>query len=171
MNTRSAGNLAFRILALVAVLTAIGPGARVLPTLLVNWPYDSDGGSPSLMLASILAPIILPLVLSAVLWFGADRLSGNADVDADVGASPSVEALQELAFTCIGVYILALAIPDAAKLIYYYWQLSVPGGGQIGTGVERRAAIVGTNAEIAIGLWLVVAAGGLVNLIHRLRGR
>ena len=171
MNTRSVGNLAFRILALVAVLMAIGPGARALPTLVVKWPYDSYGGSPSLMLASILAPIILPLVFGAVLWFEAERLSGNADVDADAGTSPSIETLQKLAFTCIGVYILALAIPDVAKVIYYYWQLSVPGGSQIGTGAERGAAIVGTAVEIAIGLWLVLGAGGLANLIHRLRDR
>jgi hypothetical protein len=171
MNTRSAGILAFRVLALVAVLTAIGPGARVLPAMLLEWPYDSYGRSPSLMVASVLAPIILPLVFGAVLWFVADRLAGKPDVDVSAGTSPWLEALQELAFTCIGVYILALAIPSVTKLIYYYWQLSIPGGIQIITDVERRAATIGTLVEIAIGLWLVLGARGLGNLIRRLRGR
>jgi hypothetical protein len=171
MNTRSAGILAFRILALVAVLTAIGPGARVLPAMLIEWPYDSYGRSPSLMVASVLAPIILPLVFGAVLWFVASRLAGKPDVDASAGTSPWLDALQALAFTCIGVYILALAIPNVTKLIYYYWQLSIPGSVEIITSVERRAALIGTLVEIAIGLWLVLGARRLGNLIRRLQGR
>jgi hypothetical protein len=163
--------LAFRVLALVAVLTAIGPGARVLPTMLIEWPYDSYGRSPSLMVASVLAPIILPLVFGAVLWFVAGWLAGRPDVNASAGTPPSLEALQELAFTCIGVYLLALAIPGVIKLIYYYWQQSIPGGVQLITSVERRAAIIGTLAEVAIGLWLVLGARRLGTLIRRLRGR
>jgi hypothetical protein len=139
--------------------------------MLIEWPYDAYGRSPSLMVASVLAPIILPLVFAAVLWFVADRLAGKPDVDASAGTAPWLEALQELAFTCVGVHILALAIPGVTRLIYYYWQLSIPGGVQIITAVERRAALIGTLAEIAIGLGLVLGARGLGNLIRRLRSR
>ena len=75
MTSRAIALLAFKVLALLAVLVAVGPGAKVLPTMVVNWPYDSEGGSLLLLVTSLLAPIVLPLVLGGALWFGADALT------------------------------------------------------------------------------------------------
>jgi hypothetical protein len=171
MTSRGIAVLAFRVLALLAVLAAIGPGARILPTMVLTWPYDSERGSPLLMAASLVAPIVLPLVFAGVLWLGADRLAQKVIHDAGAATSLSYEALQGLAFSVIGVFILALAIPDLAKLVYYYWQLTVPGGVQVGTDVDRKAAVIGTTVHLAVGLWLLFGTAGLANLLRRMRGR
>jgi hypothetical protein len=164
--------IALRVLALLGVLTAIGPGATVLPTLVRGWPYDAEGGSSSLMLASIVAPIILPLVFAGLLWFGAGTLAKRVHA----GTTPSdgvfpIEALQAFSFSAIGVFVLALAIPRITTLIYYYWQLSTPGGVQLGSEVERRAAIIETATRLAIGVWLVFGSTGIAAFIRRIRGR
>lgn len=168
---RAVAILAFKVLALLAVLLAVGSGARVLPAMVARFPYDAENGSSILMLMGLLAPIVLPLVLGGLLWFGADKLAGMAVKDADAGPSPSFESLQELAFSCIGTIVLALAIPNVAKVAYYYWQLSIPGGLAVGTDVERRAAIFELCTQIIIGLWLLLGARGFANLMQRIRGR
>src|SRR3989337_2923357 len=107
MTPRGIAVLAFKVLGLLAVLMAIGPGSRVLPTMVVNWPPDSEGRALLLLGTSLLAPIVLPLLLGAALWFGADSLARKVVKDADVGPSPSLEAWQEFAFSMVGVFVLA----------------------------------------------------------------
>jgi hypothetical protein len=170
MSSRGIAVLAFRVLALLAVLAAIGPGARVLPTMVLTWPYDAEGGSPWLMAASLVAPIVLPLLFGGVLWFGADRLAQKVVHEAGADSALTYEALQELAFSIIGVFILAVAIPALSKLVYYYWQLSTPGGVQIRTDVERRATVIEMTVHIAVGLWLLFGGAGLAGVLRRLRG-
>jgi len=172
MTSRAIALLAFKVLALLAVLVAIGPGAKVLPTMVVNWPYDADGGSLLLLVASLLVPIVLPLVLGGALWFGADSLAQKLFTHSDTAAvPPSLEALQDLAFSVVGVFILGFAIPDLTKIAYYYWQLSAPGGVQIGADIERRGALVETIVQLVIGLWLLFGASGITNLLRKIRGR
>lgn len=139
--------------------------------MVLTWPYDAADGSPWLMAASLVAPIVLPLLFACVLWLGADRLAQRVAHEVGADSPPSDEALQELAFSIIGVFILAVAIPAVSKLVYYYWQLSTPGGVQVGTDVERRAAIIEVTVHIAVGLWLLLGAAGLASLLRRLRGR
>jgi hypothetical protein len=172
MTSRAIALLAFKLLGLLAVLVAIGPGAKVLPTMLVSWPYDSEGGSLLLLLASLLAPIALPLVLGGALWFGADALARKLFAASDAAAPPpTLEALQDLAFSIVGVFVLGVAIPDLAKLAYYYWQLSTPGGVQIGSDIERRGALIETVAQLVIGFWLLFGSSGIANLLRKVRGR
>jgi hypothetical protein len=170
MTSRSISALAFRVLALLAVLAAIGPGARNLPLMVQTWPYDAEGGSPLLMAASIVAPIVLPLVFGGLLWLVADRLAQNVVHDAGTDPSLSYDALQELAFSIIGLALVAFAIPDLSKLVYYYWQLSTSVGVQLGNDVARKAALIGVTVQIALGLWLVFGAAGFASLLRRLRG-
>lgn len=171
MTSRNIAVLAFKVLALLAVLMAIGPGARVLPTMVVNWPYDSQGGSLLLLVASLLAPIVLPLVLGGALWYRADALAQRLFTEPSTATPPSIEALQVLAFSVIGLFILGLAIPDLTKLAYYYWQLSTPGGVQIGGDIERRAALIETLVQVVLGFWLLFGATGVANLLRKVRGR
>lgn len=170
MTSRAIALLAFKVLGLLAVLLAIGPGAKVLPTMVVNWPYDSEGGSLLLLVTSLLAPIVLPLVLGGALWFGADALAQKLFTDLDTATPPSFEALQDLAFSVVGLFILGVAIPDLTKLAYYYWQLSAPGGVQIGSDIERRGALIETLVQIVIGFWLLFGASGIANLLRKARG-
>lgn len=171
MTSRTIALLAFKVLALLAVLVAIGPGAKVLPTMVVNWPYDSEGGSLLLLVTSLLAPIVLPLVLGGALWFGADALAQKLFTEPDTATPPSFEALQDLAFSVVGLFIVAVAIPELTKLAYYYWQLSAPGGVQMGSDIERRGALIETIVQLVIGLWLLFGASGITNLLRKARGR
>src|SRR5215472_15613502 len=129
MKPHSVGVIAFRVFGTASrALAAIGPGATVLPTLVHGWPCDAEGGSSSLMLASIVAPIVLPLGFAWLLWYGADRLAKSVDAGTESDVALSLEALQAFSLSAIGVFILALAIPRVTTLIYYYWQLSTTGG-------------------------------------------
>jgi len=172
MTPRTLALLAFKILGLLSVLVAIGPGAKVLPTMVVNWPYDSEGGSLLLLMVSLLAPIVLPLALGCMLWFGADVLAKRLFTNSDVATfPPSLEALHDLAFSIIGIFILGVAVPHLTKLAYYYWQLSTPDGVQVGTDIERRGALVEAVVQLVIGLWLLFGASGLASLLRKIRGR
>ena len=92
--------------------------------------------------------------------------------DSDTAAAPpSLEALQDLAFSVVGVFILGVAIPDLTKLAYYYWQLSAPGGVQMGADIERRGALIEIVVQLVIGLWLLFGAAGITNLLRKVRGR
>ena len=171
MTPRSIAALAFKVLALLAVLDAIGPGAKVLPTMVLRWPYDSGGGSSALMALSLIAPIALPLLFGAALWIGADKLADQVSTAPTTETSPSLEAMEQFAFSVLGVLIVALTIPNIATVFYYYWQLSLPGGVEVGSVVDRRAAVIGTAVQIALGVWLLFGSAGIANLLRRLRGR
>jgi hypothetical protein len=168
--SRNTAILVFRVLAILALLAAIGPGAKVLPALVIRWADDPDADSSVLLVASLLAPIVLPLILAAGLWLGAPAFARSFS-GTDTAASFSFEALEKLALAVVGVFLLGVALPNLAKLTYYYWQLSTPAGVQIGTDVERKGALIETVIQLGIGLWLVFGASGLAGRLQKLRGR
>jgi hypothetical protein len=172
MTKRVIAVLSLRIIALLSVLTAIGPGARVLPAMLLNWPFDTENGSLPLLMASIAAPIVLPLLFGGALWFGAGRLASLlCHEDRITGDAPSYEMLQNLAFSIVGVFVLSSAIPSFAKLVYYYWQLSVPGGVQVGSDVEWKGAVIEVVTRLFIGIWLIFGTSGITNVLRKIQGK
>ena len=125
------------------------------------------------MMAWILT-IVFALAFSAIavlLWFFPLLVARKLLPVSDQKEGKSVVALQDIdviAFSVIGLWILATAIPDMVYWIMM-WSVLLNKVSINDVSFDYIASSVSTVLELCIGLWLLVGAQGLRGVVRRFR--
>ena len=178
MSLRSLAVLACRILAIVALINAIQAGAFLLP-LFYEAFHPTRGGMESPIgyfplepwLALIyLSPLALLLIFAGFLWTRADgvavKMIGERDETGPIAVDQNSHSL---AFSVLGAYVLTVALPRLAQLLVHAWNVSSQDATFHRDWTGFAPNLVYTIVEIALGLWLLFGARGLVTLLFALR--
>ena len=163
----------------MALINVIQASAFLLP-LLYDAFHPSNGGmgspigyfpiEPWLALVYV-SPMALLLLLAGFLWSQADYIAAKLVGERDESMMPIAvdQNAQSLAFSVLGAYVLTLTLPRLAQLLVKAWNISSQDATlhQDWTGFAPN--LVYTFIEIALALWLVFGARGLVNLLANIR--
>ena len=184
MNKREAASLAFKIAGLFAIIQAIEQSQSILILLqavfrAVEFGMDlSSEGWWQFVLeaATVVGPFGLLIALGILLLSRSDRLAGRMFDDGAPDPSPQTDAheLQAIAFSVLGVFVVAMAIPSLAAVLVNasvrdipndmrpsLWPPLVKLGLQlgIGAGLFFKARPLST-------LWRKLRTGGIVYANH-----
>jgi len=84
-------------------------------------------------------------------------------------SSESKESIQRAILSVAGIIILAIRLPDLAYWFVYIMMLNNQEGFDGTLGPDIIAPLVTTFIEIAIALWLILGAKGIIGEIRKLR--
>lgn len=178
MNLRSLAVLACRILAIVALISALQSSIYVTSSF-----YDAirESGldymgirvNPWEILLTQGAPFLLLTLFSLVLWFRAEWLSTRMISSRDAAIRPDIlvnPQIQALAFACVGLYVLVAALGRAAQMmvIFVASELQNPIMRNEASGILIYDFVI-VFFQLALGLWLFSGAGMLVRGFDYLR--
>lgn len=156
--------VAIRVFAIFWFLTAIGHLVNALRT----W---RDLPQEMFAILGVCVPV-LELAASAFLWFFPATLSrrllkGGGSPGA--GPSPALLEWQAMLLAALGLWTLAVSIPDAVYWIAHFIAYRESEDVMRGVFVDQWAYIAATLAQLVIGLWLLLGAPRLSSLLVRLR--
>ena len=178
MNLRSVAVLACRILAIVALISALQSSIYVTSTFYdaireTGLDYMEIRVNPWEILLTQGAPCFLLIALACFLWFRAEWLSKRMISSRDPAIRPDIlvnPQVQALAFACVGLYVLVAALGRAAQMMVIF------------VASEHQDPIMRSEAngiliadfviiffQMALGLWLFSGAGVLVRGFDYLR--
>ena len=160
------GSVAFKVLAMVALIHGLNSSASLLRFLMVEYANE-----PVFVIAAALLPVILPALVGLLLWLFGDDIARNlwgAEKDI-IRGSVSLEGVQAVSFSVVGLVILASAIPELANIALYYAFASGSVGADPASLSTRDSQIFIFAIKFAIGLWLFLGSSGLVAILRRLK--
>ena len=156
--------VAVRLFAIFWFVTSIGHLVAAVRAL----GHVATGGSVSLALGIPIAE----LTLCVFLWLFPATLGRRllkSEHEPPSAAPPALLEWQAMLVAVLGLWTLSNAIPDGAYFFAYflnYKQFGATFNGQIS---DQWPFIAATVAEFAIGIWLLLGARGLAELLHRMR--
>lgn len=113
------------------------------------------------------------LLVALLLWVFALAIARKLLPGGKAGKAPARLAagdIQTVAFSVMGLWVLAMAIPEIFYWGSYIYQTSASGWRYRELSPENAGNIVSTLVELAIGLWLLFGARGLAGLVNMARG-
>lgn len=164
MTKREIATLSFKILSLYAFIKAIDK----LSTL-INYLYKyslSEVGVLNFMIFA--SPVLLLLLCGGLLWFLAPWLASSiskSTAPAD-NAAASLFSIQAVAFSVLGLYLLADSLPALVRSIIWHFTTA---SRSMGERSPLIGDILGFLIQIVIGVWLLFGSRGLVNFIRSMR--
>lgn len=167
MELRDLSRLVVRIFALILALKIL---------VEVPWIYSSylakGQESTVFLISATILPIVLPLMVSLLLWkfsgIVSDKIAGN--VTNIEFPELSFEKSFEFCITLLGVYVCVFAFADLMYHLYFiYEQL----GGNPGVVQDPTTypGLFSTLVEILIGFFMVFGRVGIARFIAKARGR
>ena len=169
MTKREVGSLAFKLAGIYAMIHTIGFMQFLFVLGDIN-RIDAPYGKVLLVAAAVL-PFLLLVALTCILILSSDRLSARmfGDSGQEPGRSACAQELQPIAFSVLGAFIFASALPDFLRIA---GSLSV----QVSDPVMLRRITLGTwlsaigiLAKVALAVGLFFGGRGLSRLWFRLR--
>ena len=173
MTIKDLAGLSCKVLAvytLVLAFQSLNHFAILPVSIMENFP----AGVTALLVMAAFIPSILLLTLAAILWFRADRFAGHMAPGKNTsGEKPAVrgEDLQVIAFSVVGVLVLAGAVPELFQFVsslvlqrslqYHPFSETV--------SVDTVSRAIGLAVRLVIGFWLLLGARGLAGLFKTLR--
>ena len=123
----------------------------------------------NLCFASLLIKTIPPLLLvlcGALLWYVAPFLASSVFKSAAFENEPnaSLADIQTVAFTVIGLFLLASALPEIVNAVIIYFTMWV-----VGSKTALIQNIIVLFLKVALGLWLLLGSRGLANFIRSMQ--
>lgn len=173
MTIKELARLSCKVLAVYTLVLAI-QSLNHFAILPVSVGDNFPAGVAALMVMAAFMPSILLLALAAILWFRADRLAGHmAPGENTSWEKPAVtgEDVQVIAFSVVGVMVLAGAVPELFQLVS---NLALQRSTQFQpfnetVSVYTVSRATGLAVRLAIGIWLLLGARGLAGLLKTLR--
>ena len=167
MSSRDAGILVCRVFSALVVL-------RMIPMLVVTLyaavaGHSGAASGAGVRLLSILYDVGV-LAGCVALWQHAPRAADYMVSGTDAGAaSPmTIDGLHVVAFSTVGLVVLAKAVPDAAlQLLIWLRSLGRPGLPAFQRSLWIPAIVF--TLKFAIGFWLLLGARSIVGAITRRR--
>lgn len=128
------------------------------------------------LLFGTMAPFVILLAISIILWIFTDRISNyllpsNNDVRDGVESKTNIDEIQYIAFSIIGVFILANTLPQTFNLIPSILMLNDISFQLINTTykIEIIFSFSVYVVKLLIGLGLIFGSKGLTGILKRIR--
>ena len=161
MKNREIAILSFKVLSIYAFIAAIDKSHYFLYYLVYGNQLDIPDKF-NIVLTSI--PPLLLALCGAILWFAAPLLATSIfkpTVPED-GSQASLANIQMVAFSVVGLFILATGLPDLVNVVaVMLTSASIQGGAR--SMIHNIVVLV---LKIALGLWLLLGSHGLVRFIR-----
>lgn len=160
------GVLAVRLFGLYCLFYAL-VYASFIPNLLL---YQAPGGpQPGLVIAASCTPCVFFVLTGIFMLARTATVIRRAFPEFAAGTSLSATGrdLQAVLFSAIGIWLIASAVPDAARTATNY--LWVTRGAISTGGLQTVPEVVRIVVEIAAGIFLFARAKGISAAWHRIR--
>ena len=156
--------VALRVLAVFLVVMVLRFAGAIVQVL--------DSGSAGVIALYVLLTVVPPLGAATLIWFFPLTLATKflpvaSDAIEPLPSDPG--RLQEVAFSVLGLWVLATAVSDAT-----YWGTYLIFVSQMEVQMpmlppDQKASFVATIAELLLGLWLLLGGRGIIGAIARFR--
>ena len=177
MSKREIAILACKIISIYTLIKAIST-YPLLYNSFIFWFHNQNQEQISIIkfivfLIAQFAPLVVLLLFTIALWFFAERISLRMIKGAD---SSSIELnVQSIAFSIVGLIIVAQAIPDLGRVFFsllykakLYSDIS-PGVRQDIWSADAWGHMASATLRIAIGLWLLLGSYSFARMIKKIR--
>ena len=166
MKKTDIAHLAFRILAIFIFFRALQHISQIGFYLQGN--YDPIMGTQ--MFIVLLIPFLILAAFSALLWIYAERLAkhifpGDEEVD-EKAFMVNREGIYMIAFSIVGVVILAVSIPGIFQAISTFLMFNVYIN-QPMSNIQTMPLLVEKIAQFAIGFALIISRRGLSRILSK----
>ena len=158
--------LSFKVLSIYAVIQFIYQFYSFLYYLSYKEQLEFDQ-KYDLLLSSI--PSLLMAMCALILWFGAPMLANSIfkKNDNEINSQSSLADIQRVAFSVLGMYLIAASLPAIVEIILVV---------QMASEVKNSSgSMVPTIVEILLkgilGVWLLFGSHGLVNFLRYMNGK
>lgn len=167
MTKREIATLSFKVLSIYAIIQAINQSYNVLYYLIYKNQLD-DTSRINLVLNSV--PIILLTLCCIILWCAAPFLATSIfkattseNSSQASGVQASLVSIQVIAFSVVGLFILATSLPNLVDIIVVILltSKSIQGG-----TVPIIHDIIVLSLKVVLGFWLLFGSHGIVNFIR-----
>ncbi len=163
MTKRQAAILSFKVLSVYAMIRAIDRSYDIIYYIFYRAQLD-QGGRYNLGLISI--PSLLWVLCGILLWFIAPFLATSIFKSThEEEPRASSGDIQEIAFSVVGLFVLAMALPDLVSVVAIMLTFaSTRGAGS--AMIDRLVVIV---AKSVLGLWLLLGSHGIVRFLRAMQ--
>ncbi len=164
MTKREIAILSFKILSVYAFIQAIDKCSYVLYYIISQDQFDP---AAKVGLISISVPPMLSALCGTILWFTAPLLATSVfkATGSEYTSTASLADIQIVAFSVVGLFILATGFPDLVNVLTVNLTASWIEGGWRAT-IHNIVVLV---LKIALGLWLLLGSDGIVSFIRKRR--
>jgi hypothetical protein len=165
MNKREIAILSFRVLSFYALIEAIGKLSNVIYYILQG--ISEETFVMNVLLQSI--PLILLTLCGILLWYIAPLLATSifkSTIQEKETKISSVD-IQIIAFSVVGLCLLATALPNVAEFVLVFYSFLVTPISESNTILFH--SIILFVLKIILGLWLLFDSRRIVNYIYRKR--
>jgi len=164
MTKKEVAILSFKVLSVYAFIKAIDRSYDFLYYFFYRSQLD-EGSRINLELISI--PSLLYALCGIALWFAAPLLATSIFKSAPPEEEPGASSadIQEIAFSIVGLFVLAISLPDLVRVISIMLTSSSYRG-------ARNAMIHSTvvlAAKSVLGFWLLLGSHGVVKFVRSMR--
>jgi len=167
MTKRDILELAIKIIGVYMIILILNFIHSIL--ISIPWIFERREHNILLFIISYTISVLIYFIVAYNFIFRADSLANiicKEDKSLEFNSSIQKETIQEIAFTIVGIYLIAIALPkitDGIINIIYQGRLK---NIQFTQGFYY---IVNSIVQIGIGIFLVLGSKGIVNTIKKLR--
>jgi len=170
MTKHEVAALACKILGIYFIVGALSGFGYAVTMMVEHFSGMREGEIGNLWLAALVGSGLM-MVFGILLWFLADRVAARMVPER---GSLAVESrttgadIQAIAFSVVGVFVLARFFPRLTQLIVNLSVLADYDRAQL--DARTKAMIGELIVQLAIGLWLLFGSRGIVGLLKTARG-
>lgn len=116
------------------------------------------------IILGLVAALLIKLLISLYLWNYAEKISKliTSNIEEGVLKNKDYKTLQIIAFSVVGVILIAISVPDFVQ--YFIEYLSIPGRPIF----NILPKLIAKLAETFIGIWLLLGSESIVQKISRI---
>lgn len=162
MTKQDVAKLSFKVLSIYALIRAI---ERLIDILRYNYGNQSDEAVIFNFLI-ISMPFVALILCSIILWFIAPWLAFTIfkQTESNVKEDVSISEIYMIAYSVIGLYLVASGLPDLMSTVIVYL---APSSSRIGDNYILMRLISVATVKILTGIWLIFGARRIVIYLLR----
>lgn len=169
MNYRFTAKLACRIMAIYFFIISLQHFPGFIASMIYFREQTRDAGYNIVITLVMLLPV---LAASILLWTFADNISMKIVKESEEGIEANTTNYRNaaiLAFALMGMFVLTNAIPAFTISLIEYKLIAAQDINQSSAYFSYLARVIGDGVKILLGLWLLLGARGITNIIRVLR--
>lgn len=161
MTKKEIATLSFKLLSLYAILQLIDKLGYIISYLM----YGDLSGAKFMNFIIWAVPPVLFLICGILLWYTAAPLAASLfkTTGSDDSSNASLIDIQIVAFSVVGLFVLAESFPNFVRLVVWYYLANA----------IQKSPLAGDGAAFLLrsvfGFWLLFGSRGIVNFIRRIR--
>ena len=169
MNTDQLSLIALRVIAIYLIAQSISAIPSAYTTLTM---MSSFGSGESAIGLALISTLVTPLTIGVILWIFAPRLSKHLAPSNEISNEKNeltTKQFQTTAMLLIGVYLLAINIPQALSINYLLLQSDEFLSGFNKNKSEIILSAIVINLKIILALLLTFKTKSLVTSLNKIR--